>query len=260
MKISVIVPAYRAEQWVVPCLESLARQTHRDLEIILVYDSAGEGDRTAEIAEQYSGVIIIRGNNGGLSVARNVGLGRATGDYVHFLDIDDSVNERFYELLAAAAEAANADAAACEVINEPHPRRNTLIAEARVLGTTAEKMRGTNVGRWGYVWRYIFRRTLLLDHSLQFEPGRVSEDLPFSLAAIYFANHVTMVPGAVYTYRQHPERSSACPDRAWRKRKHRDMRHARVLRHKFARRHGFTMPGVTTRLGFLSLWYEKWLT
>jgi len=264
MKISVIIPAYNGEKYIAACLDCMARQTHRDLEIIVVDD--GSTDRTAEIAAGYAGarlpqLKVIRQPNGGPSVARNAGMAAATGDYIHFMDVDDAINDRFYELLAAAATETGADVACCEVINEPKPHRSTPIAERRVLWTVDEKMRGTNVGRWAYVWRYLFRASMLRDHAIAFEPGRlVAEDMPFSIQAIYFARGVAMTPGAVYTYKLNEGSIMSTRTREHRRRRHRDLRHARELRHRFARRHGFRIPGVPTRWGALSLLYVKWLT
>ncbi|MDR2882593.1 MAG: glycosyltransferase [Alistipes sp.] len=258
MKISVVIPVCNGEKYIAACLDCMARQTHRDLELIVVDD--GSTDRTAGIAAGYAGVKLISQQNRGQSVARNVGMAAATGDYIHFMDADDLINDRFYELLAAAAAGTGSDAACCEVVNEPKPARNTPVAERRVLETTDEKMRGTNVGRWGYVWRYLFRASFLRERALTFEPGRLVEDMPFSLQAIYFANRVVMTPGAVYTYMLHEGSSMTIRTREHRRRRHRDLRHARELRHRFARRHGFRIPGVPTAWGWLSLLYVKWLT
>ena len=57
----------------------------------------------------------------------------------------------------------------------------------------------TNVGKWGFSTRYLFNRSLLEKHNLRFMEGRLIEDLPFSLSAVYFSKGVVVVPNAVYT-------------------------------------------------------------
>lgn len=257
MRISVIIPVYNGEKYIAECLGHMARQTYGDLEVIVVND--GSTDRTAEIAAKYA-VRLISQENRGVSAARNAGIDAATGEYVHFMDADDAVNDRFYELLAAAATETGADVACSGMINEPKPHRTMVWTERRELVTTEEKFRATNVGVWSFSVRYLFRAEFLRAHDLRFEEGRIIEDMPFSIAAVYFANKVVTVPGAEYTYIFRPGSQMAVRDRARRRKRHRDHRHAKELRHNFARKHGFRIPGVPTALGPISLFYVKWLT
>jgi CDP-glycerol glycerophosphotransferase len=259
MKISVIIPVYNGEKFIAGCLDGMMRQTHDDLEIIVVDD--GSTDRTMTIAERYPSVrIVCFEQNRGLATALNVGMDAATGDYLHFMDVDDTINDRFYELMGAAALETDSDMACSGMVNQPKPHRSTRFDERRVLASTDEKLRVTNVARWGYKVRYLFRVGFLRGHDLRFEDGRLIEDMPFSFRAVYLANRVVLVPGAVYTYVLQPGSIMQNRDREHRRRRHRDMRHARELRHNFAREHGFRIPGVPTWAGPLSLFYVKWFT
>jgi glycosyltransferase involved in cell wall biosynthesis len=259
MKISVVIPVYNGEKYVGQCLDNMMRQTYKDLEIIVVND--GSTDRTAEITEKYPAVKLITQPNGGPSVARNTGIDAASGDYIHFMDVDDVINDEFYERMAEAVVATDADMACCGMINEPRPHRTTLWTERLVLTEVGEKFAVTNVGVWSWVWRYLFRTSFLRSRKeFRFEPGRIIEDMPFAIAAVYFANKVVLVPGAVYTYVRPAGSLMAVRDRARRRKRHQDHRHAKTLRHKFARKHGFKIPGVPTALGPISLFYVKWFT
>ena len=258
MRISVIIPVYNGERYIAGCLDGMLRQTHRDLELIVVND--GSTDCSLEIAMEYPGVRIISfEENRGLAAALNAGMDAATGDYLHFMDVDDAVSDDYYELMAAAAAETDSDVACSGIVNEPKPHRTIVINERRVLDSTDEKLRVTNVARWGYKVRYLFRVSFLRERDLRFEEGRLIEDMPFSLRAIYFANRVVLVPGAVYTYILREGSIMQTRDKAHRRRRHRDLRHAKEVRHKFARAHSFTIPGVPTR-GPFSLFYVKWLT
>lgn len=105
--ISVIVPIYNVEKYLVRCLDSLAAQTYRNLEVILIDD--GSTDDSGAIADRYvkkdKRFYVIHQQNGGLSNARNHGIEVAKGKYLTFVDSDDTVTpdyvEFMYELLAA---------------------------------------------------------------------------------------------------------------------------------------------------------------
>jgi glycosyltransferase involved in cell wall biosynthesis len=260
MKVSVIVPVYNGEKFIAGCLDGLMRQTYRDLEIIVVND--GSTDRSLEIAERYRTAVRIIGfeQNRGLSAARNAGMEAATGEYLHFLDVDDTVNDEFYERMSAAAAETDSDVACCGMVHQPKPHRTILYKEQRVLTTTDGKFRATKAAVWSYVCRYLFRVSMLKECGLAFEEGRLIEDMPFTVPAVYFANRIVLVPGAVYTYVLQPGSIMQNRDPQHRRRRHRDLRHAKELRHNFARKYGFRIPGVPTWAGPLSLLYTKWFT
>ena len=89
MKLSVIIPAYNAEKEIGKCIDSILNTNHTDFEVIVVND--GSTDNTKQILNSYldSHLIKIHKENEGVSVARNVGIKNATGDYVLFVDADD---------------------------------------------------------------------------------------------------------------------------------------------------------------------------
>lgn len=108
MKLSIIVPIYKVEDYIVRCMEGILHQDLDDYEVIAVDD--GSPDRSVEVLQTYldahpteaARVRIIRKENGGLSDARNAGLTVATGEYVWFVDSDDTIAEnclgRLYEM------------------------------------------------------------------------------------------------------------------------------------------------------------------
>ena len=104
-KVSVIIPIYNDEKYLEQCLDSVIKQTYKNLEIILVDD--GSTDRTPEICEQYrekdSRIRVLHKKNGGVGSSRNAGLAMTTGDYVLFVDDADFIypeeTETVYKLL-----------------------------------------------------------------------------------------------------------------------------------------------------------------
>ena len=99
MKISVIVPVYNAEQYILRCTESILGQTYKELELILVDD--GSPDNSGRICDELSHsdnrVKVFHKSNGGVSSARNFGLTKAKGDYICFIDSDDYVDSSYLE-------------------------------------------------------------------------------------------------------------------------------------------------------------------
>ena len=111
MKISIIVPVYNVEQYIKECFDSIAAQTYKgDIECIFV-DDCGQDDSVAileKLIAEYHGPmqfsIVHHEHNKGLSGARNTGIRKASGDYLYFLDSDDSITSDCIEKLTALAE------------------------------------------------------------------------------------------------------------------------------------------------------------
>lgn len=102
--ISIIVPIYNVQDYLIRCVDSLLQQSYPNIEILLVDD--GSSDKSGEIADSFKikdpRIVVIHKKNGGLSDARNAGLSVASGDYIGFVDSDDYVDKRMYEELLKA--------------------------------------------------------------------------------------------------------------------------------------------------------------
>ena len=100
-KVSIVVPVYKVEKYLVRCVKSLSNQTLRDIEIILVDDGSPDncGHMCDEFKKTDSRIKVVHKKNGGLSSARNAGLEVATGETVGFVDSDDDVELTMYQEL-----------------------------------------------------------------------------------------------------------------------------------------------------------------
>jgi glycosyltransferase involved in cell wall biosynthesis len=254
--ISVIIPVYNGEKYIAQCLNNILSQTWKNLDIIVVND--GSMDKSGEIAGKYPVKIIRFETNRGPAAARNAGIDAASGKYLHFMDVDDEINPVFYEKMLAAAEETDADIACSSIVNEPKPHRTMLYSEKKVFFETADKLKITNVGKWGFSVRYLFKVEFLKKHRLRFEEGRLIEDLPFSLPAVYFAEKLVIVPDAIYRYILRENSIMTQKEKKHRQKRHVDRRHAMEFRHRFARQHRFQIPGIPT--GRFSLFFVKWFT
>lgn len=105
-KISVIVPVYNIMDWLPRCVESICGQTYSDLEIILVDDGSNDGTEKLvdELAEKDGRIRVFHKENGGSSSARNLGISKAGGRWIGFVDSDDYIDSRMYERLMKCIE------------------------------------------------------------------------------------------------------------------------------------------------------------
>lgn len=180
--ISVIIPIYKVERYLPRCLDSILRQTYKELEIICVND--GSPDRCLQILESYAAkdprIRVIDQINQGVSSARNNGLLAATGEMVAFIDSDDWIHAEYFELLANCMVHNGADAVFCEktiVLSDIIPEqaltrtsfRKISIQEAFSLYTVRK-----------FVWGRIYRREHLCGH--EFSPEiRIGDDTMYNL-------------------------------------------------------------------------------
>ena len=111
MKISIVVPVYKVEKYIEKCINSLINQTYKNIEIILIDD--GSPDRCGKICDEFKKkdkrIKVIHKKNGGLSDARNRGIKEATGDYIMFVDSDDTIEVDSCEELVKVFKKTNAD-------------------------------------------------------------------------------------------------------------------------------------------------------
>ena len=242
--VSVIIPVYNGEKYIKNCLENVLSQTYKNLEIIVVDD--GSTDRSAEIAAGYPVKIVAHERNSGLSAARNTGIDNAQGDYIHFMDVDDLLNTDFYKSMVEAIVSTGSDIACSGVIHGQARYKTQLFRKQRVYTSTKDKLTATYVGKWGYVWRYLYRLDFLRKHNMRFEVGRFVEDLSFSLPSLYFAEKIVTVPGAEYLYVFVQNSIINNPDKAHHAKVKADAKHAQKIILDFARSHGFRIPGLNT--------------
>jgi len=123
--ISVIVPIYNGEKWLLPTLRSISAQTFMDFEILLIDD--GSVDNSAKICksflEQESRAKYFYKKNGGISSARNLGLREAQGTFVCFFNCDDILAPDVLSFLFAMPQIHKADVVSCAHFNRLHLRK-----------------------------------------------------------------------------------------------------------------------------------------
>lgn len=257
--VSVIIPVYNGEKYVKPCLDMMMGQSYKNLEVILVDD--GSVDQSALVADGYPINLIKHEKNRGLSAARNTGIDAAKGKYIHFMDVDDEINEDYYKFLVEAITETGADIACGGMINDKKNYKTWLFEKQQVFTGADQKLAATYVGKWGYVWRYLFNLDFLKSHNLRFEEGRFIEDLMFSLPAVFYAEKVVVVPNATYLYYQRENSIMTTKDLAHRQKRRADHNHAKAYRKQFTQKHGIKIPGLDNgRFAYVlrKIWKTVW--
>ena len=211
VQISIIVPIYKVEKYLVRCVESLIAQDFLSLEIILIDD--GSPDRCGEICDNYAKkdarITAYHKPNGGLSDARNYGLERAHGEYVLFVDSDDYLEPQACANLWKEARAGFADIIISKMALEKPSEgmaRFEKVAEDRfqyhrIYSGPAYLMGCLEGGALRVeVIRTMFRRDFLVRNDLYFEYGILHEDEEFTPRALLKAERVVLTDYVYYHY------------------------------------------------------------
>lgn len=209
--ISIIVPVYNVEQYLDECISSLLNQTYTSIEIILVDD--GSKDSSGDICDKYvlqdARVRVIHKVNGGLSDARNAGLGVATGDYIMFVDSDDYITadaaERFVDVIN---QQGLVDVVVANGKNEPGELMRGEFApdiiNSIISGEEYLKL-SLNTGDFLVGAQFsLYKRQFLSDNNLLFEYGILHEDVRFTSVVFCLAKTVSFLSGYFYHYRNNP--------------------------------------------------------
>lgn len=201
--ISIIVPIYKVEKYLDRCIDSIVRQTYRNLEIILVDD--GSPDRCPDICDEWakrdSRIKVIHKVNGGVSSARNAGLEIANGEYISFVDSDDRLIDTMEETLLREMESPDVGIVECgfrEVTKntffECIPNREYMNSKTAV----AHVLLWDGVVR-SVLWNKLFRRNAIKDLRFQ-EELRHGEDTPFLYEALKKTDVYVALPYVGYYY------------------------------------------------------------
>ncbi len=204
-KLSVVVPFFNVEEFIGEALESIAKQTLRDLEVIMVDDGSTDGSSVIakSFATRDSRFKLVQQQNQGLGPARNTGVRHATGRYLAFADSDDLLDLHAYELLVSSLEKTGSDIA-CGGVRRFKPMglaSSWLHDEAfRETALRTHVTRRPVLLRDRTAWNKVFRRSFWDAHDLEF-PGTLYEDGPVVLRAHVLASSVDIFRDVVYYWR-----------------------------------------------------------
>ncbi len=201
--VTIIVPVYNVENYLYRCLDSIVKQSYKNLDIILIND--GSTDNSLKICNNYAKndtrITVINIENSGPSICRNIGLEKAKGSYISFVDSDDYIEKNFIETLLKTQENTNADVVGCSInVNDVNGdifdayndyelvtyKKNTLIKEY-----LEDKIAFA-------VWGKLFTKESLINQ--KFLNYRVNEDRMFMWNIFNKINTYTVIGHPLYHY------------------------------------------------------------
>lgn len=208
--ISIIVPVYNVETYLQRCIDSILKQTFTDYELLLIDD--GSNDKSGAICDEYarkvSRVKVFHKDNGGVSTARNMGLSKANGKWVYFVDSDDIVLpdalETFVSLIEPVTDFLMAGYCVSDeygtVLGQPKVQRSSKLTALQAL---KEMYVPTDFGYQGYLWCKLFKKEVIRQNNLRFvESISFNEDRVFIVEYLCCVNNVSYTTKSVYNYIQ----------------------------------------------------------
>ena len=204
--ISIIIPVYNVEDYLVECLESVCQQTIEEIEIICVND--GSTDNSASILEMYTKkdprIHIIHTTHKGSSSARNQGLAHANAEYIQFIDADDYIEPTASSVMYNTMRQHDVDIVMCGLTTHYEEGQEYRDKEQIELYYTKEKqgIYPINLENISYtlvsVCVKMIKKSLLNAYNIRFVERRVYEDNYFTLAYLSVANNIYFLPDKLY--------------------------------------------------------------
>lgn len=213
--VSIIVPVYNCEQYIEKCVQSLVLQTKENIEIILVND--GSTDESLNIcnnfAQCYSQIRVLSQSNGGASKARSLGIAKAVGKYVAFLDADDWAHPEMIKTLYQLAEENTADIVQCGFIRTQNRSDDSItISDKPLQGATGSRealsqlLCTSKEKHFNFLlWNKLFKRELFshFDYPVYI---RQINDVPVVPRAFYYAKKIMYTEQQLLYYFERDDR------------------------------------------------------
>lgn len=210
VKVSIIMPVYKVEDYVGKAIESIQAQTLKEFEFLIVDD--GSPDRSGEICDEYasrdSRIKVIHKENGGAPSARNVAIDIAKGKYMYFMDSDDWAEPTMLDDMYNLAERDNAQLVVAGFFidtyySENEYRTDHFVCESATFGS-ADEFRANAYKLFDknllYTpWNKLFRASYLKENNLKF-PQTFWDDFPFVLTVIRNIDRVTVTSDEYYHF------------------------------------------------------------
>lgn len=214
MQLSIIIPVYNAEEYIEQAVNSVLCQDYDEFELILIND--GSCDKTYEILERLhkldKRIIVVQSENHGVSHARNMGIDRASGDYIMFMDSDDCyVNGAFTEIVDELKKFPETEVlcygyqeVVCslgEVIEEKNHSYGEMTLRSKeeinqnILPLIKNEM-------FGAVWSKVYKSSLIKDNNLKMQENLyIGEDFCFNLSVIKECSNFRAITTTLYLYK-----------------------------------------------------------
>lgn len=207
--ISVIVPVFNVENYLKACIDSILKQTYQNIEIILIND--GSTDNSANICNEYATnneiIKVFHKINGGLSSARNMGIEKASGEFLAFIDSDDWIHENMLKTMLESAINSKAEIVSCNIALVDKDDQVKLYSNHSIdtvySKTQALKLLYKNQHLNFSACNKLFKTELF--HELRFTEGIIFEDMDLMYRLFNNANQIAYIHNPFYNYRHNSE-------------------------------------------------------
>lgn len=215
--VSIIIPIYNAEDFLKNCLQSVKKQSYKNLEIICVLDSKSD-DTSEKIVTNFKRddkrVILIKDTTGkGAGYCRNLGIEAATKEYIGFVDADDFVDKDYYERLYDFAKIFDADVVQGEMQIVDDEKQTVVEEHKYSIQAQYSMSKIYSKMKEGGCTDKIFKTEVIKGSSpIRFGDTQFFESYPFVLSALKKANKLVTTTGSFYYWIRHPESMSMQPE------------------------------------------------
>lgn len=206
--ISVVVPVYNVEKYLRRCVDSIRKQTYKNIEVILVDDGSTDssGALCDQLAKEDTRIRTVHQENRGLSEARNTGIANMHGNYVAFIDSDDFISNFFLERLYTACVENRAEIAICDYLKGEY---NTIDSTVGTGSTNISCLDAKDMlSSWHsnytdietVAWNKLYKASIFLDKGIRYPAGVLHEDVMTTHLCVNACEKVAIVNEKLYLY------------------------------------------------------------
>ena len=199
--ISIIIPVYNSEKYIARALNSVLKQSYRNIEVIIIYlDST---DNTLNVINTFKDKrikLVHQEQKTGVGGARNIGVDSSTGKYLGFVEADDYIPVDYYEKLYRKLLTHESDVAMSQIVEKlPNGSQNYLTENAveKSLSSLSEKL---SIMSNGAVFNKLFKSSIIKGNQIKFVEHYRFEDNPWLLQVLYYSNKVVRIKSCDYFY------------------------------------------------------------
>lgn len=198
-KVSIIVPIYNSEEYLYECLDSIKNQTLKNIKAILIND--GSTDSSEKIIDEYIKnypeiFTKINKQNGGQGSARNLGIEKATGEYVVFVDSDDYLEKNMLENMYNAAIKNNSDLVICDYYEIEN--KNKIVRKA--MNSFDDRIKINYMLSNASPWNKLIKTNIFKENKISFLEGHIYEDLATMPILTDYLNNIVYLEETLYNY------------------------------------------------------------
>lgn len=206
--VSIIIPVYNCEKYLDKCIESVVRQTYKNIEIILIND--GSEDKSGQICDYYAEndrrIVVKHKKNEGAAIARNLGISISKGEYISFIDSDDWVEEDYIKFLLKNILSFKSDLVVCNYKEVYISEENIKVQEKSTVSSELIYVnKGINRKFFtdGFIhpcWGKLYKSKIIKNKNIEFMQLKLSEDTVFNLDYLKYCKKVYLLERQLYFY------------------------------------------------------------